>query len=277
MEYHLHSAEYDLLESLSYMMYFARQVRAQISKLTRTSGIQGVQIPRICDGLDAYSALEAHSHTMELLGREIAKDTLVYRDDPEQYNELLERWDYGVRLTLFESIDLLRTSISRAKRQSWEVYNTKRELKLNGRSFGGMIGWKLNELLYFANELARAKAGKGLAGAVHRAKFLFCVPPIPRNLSAASRDLILWRDENCCFLCGDTRDLHVHHINCERVDNRASNLVTVCQLCHKDLHEQTYRGKPSKRSGCDESELRRRVKHRFYQGRGRAQLELAVS
>ncbi len=266
LEEHLHSAELDLLESLSYMMYHARQVREHISILIRTSELLRRPTPRIGLGLDAYGALDTHSYTLQMLGQEIAKYTSAYKADPELYEESLERWDYGEGITLFESMDFMTKSIHQARQNSWNVYNIERELRIYSRPAGGLLDWKQNELLHFANNLANVQYGKGFAGAVHRAKFLFWVPPFPRNLSAVSKELILWRDQNRCFLCSDIHDLHVHHINSNRQDNCADNLVTICHLCHKDLHERTYRGKPSKRLGCGESELRRRVQHCYYQG-----------
>ena len=39
-----------------------------------------------------------------------------------------------------------------------------------------------------------------------------------------------------CVLCGSTNNLHVHHLNCNRKDNRLDNLIILCAKCHKRIH-----------------------------------------
>lgn len=40
------------------------------------------------------------------------------------------------------------------------------------------------------------------------------------------------RDNNSCQLCGDTNELHVHHIDYNKNNNEETNLVTLCRKCH---------------------------------------------
>jgi hypothetical protein len=48
--------------------------------------------------------------------------------------------------------------------------------------------------------------------------------------------VVLARDGYQCLLCLKESQLHVHHINEVNVDNRLTNLATVCKLCHNALH-----------------------------------------
>ena len=55
---------------------------------------------------------------------------------------------------------------------------------------------------------------------------------------------ILDRDGHVCRICGADQDeevLHVHHVDYDRSNNRARNLVTLCQPCHKMIHAHGYR------------------------------------
>jgi 5-methylcytosine-specific restriction endonuclease McrA len=55
---------------------------------------------------------------------------------------------------------------------------------------------------------------------------------------------ILDRDGYQCRICGADQDealLHVHHIDYDRLNNRARNLVTLCQPCHQLIHAHGYR------------------------------------
>jgi len=44
-----------------------------------------------------------------------------------------------------------------------------------------------------------------------------------------------------CKTCGVTSNLYVHHVNLDPMDNRPSNLQTLCGCCHKRLHWQILR------------------------------------
>ncbi len=58
------------------------------------------------------------------------------------------------------------------------------------------------------------------------------------------RLIALKRDENTCKKCligkkelrKIKRKLNVHHINCNRKDNRLENLITLCDFDHRRLH-----------------------------------------
>ena len=58
------------------------------------------------------------------------------------------------------------------------------------------------------------------------------------------RRSILERDGAACRICGaDEHEemLHVHHVDYDRSNNRARNLVTLCQPCHQMVHAHGYR------------------------------------
>ena len=62
----------------------------------------------------------------------------------------------------------------------------------------------------------------------------------------AIRETILERDNYECRICGRSageETLHVHHIDWERRNNEDSNLVTLCNSCHRQVHFERY--KPS--------------------------------
>ena len=51
------------------------------------------------------------------------------------------------------------------------------------------------------------------------------------------REQIKNRDGNKCVICGDgKKELHVHHMNGDKIDNRRENLITLCESCHSKLH-----------------------------------------
>lgn len=51
------------------------------------------------------------------------------------------------------------------------------------------------------------------------------------------KNAILERDSYCCFICGKTTRLHVHHIipRIEGGANAPENLVTLCAGCHRSV------------------------------------------
>ena len=60
---------------------------------------------------------------------------------------------------------------------------------------------------------------------------------------AVSRDLsrlIRERDSNMCVVCGKADNLHIHHIDGDRRNNKLSNMVTICATCHQANH---FKGK----------------------------------
>lgn len=50
------------------------------------------------------------------------------------------------------------------------------------------------------------------------------------------RPLIMRRDGQRCVLCETTERLEVHHIDQDALNNRATNLATVCRECHMRAH-----------------------------------------
>lgn len=58
------------------------------------------------------------------------------------------------------------------------------------------------------------------------------------------RQKVFRRDGFKCVICGEAKNLNVHHITYENLGaEKASDLVTLCQFCHEDIHN----GKPSER------------------------------
>ena len=54
---------------------------------------------------------------------------------------------------------------------------------------------------------------------------------------------VIDRDNGCCVICGETRDLDAHHLISKTVPElkyRLSNGVTLCRRCHKLVHSNTY-------------------------------------
>lgn len=47
---------------------------------------------------------------------------------------------------------------------------------------------------------------------------------------------ILERDKYCCHICRIDSDLIVHHIDHNKLNNKSSNLVTLCRSCHTKVH-----------------------------------------
>jgi len=50
------------------------------------------------------------------------------------------------------------------------------------------------------------------------------------------RNSVIKRDGGKCQKCGSKEKLVVHHINGNDTDNSLSNLITICNKCHLDLH-----------------------------------------
>ena len=53
------------------------------------------------------------------------------------------------------------------------------------------------------------------------------------------RQKVLWRDKYICQKCGKVENLQAHHIifRSEGGTNAVSNGITLCDECHKDLHD----------------------------------------
>ena len=44
-------------------------------------------------------------------------------------------------------------------------------------------------------------------------------------------------DSSSCGICGDTHDLHRHHLDWDHSNNSPTNIVIICQRCHVVLHD----------------------------------------
>ena len=58
------------------------------------------------------------------------------------------------------------------------------------------------------------------------------------------RRSILSRDDYICRICGADpceAQMHVHHVDWDRSNNKPRNLVTLCRDCHKSIHQHAYR------------------------------------
>ena len=55
-----------------------------------------------------------------------------------------------------------------------------------------------------------------------------------------NRKIALERDEHRCQCCGTEGDINnnliIHHLDCRRENNSLSNMITICQSCHAELH-----------------------------------------
>ena len=53
-----------------------------------------------------------------------------------------------------------------------------------------------------------------------------------------TRQRILKRDRFRCVMCGEPKNLHVHHITYENLgEEKDADLVTLCEECHIKLHD----------------------------------------
>ena len=57
------------------------------------------------------------------------------------------------------------------------------------------------------------------------------------------RNSVIKRDGGKCQKCGSKEKLVVHHINGNDTDNSLSNLITICNKCHLDLHRPKFTSK----------------------------------
>lgn len=72
-----------------------------------------------------------------------------------------------------------------------------------------------------------------------------------------TRQKVFRRDGFKCVLCGEAKDLNVHHITYENLGaEKVSDLVTLCQACHESVHN----GKPY---GRWDSTLRELIGHKI--------------
>jgi len=58
------------------------------------------------------------------------------------------------------------------------------------------------------------------------------------------REKILERDNHQCKICGyGGKRLAIHHIDCDKLNNKDINLVTLCNSCHMEIHNLIRRVK----------------------------------
>lgn len=62
------------------------------------------------------------------------------------------------------------------------------------------------------------------------------------------RTLVLERDRSACAVCSSERNVHVHHIDHNPLNNRWRNLVCLCSKCHRGLHADEKSHTPSRRT-----------------------------
>lgn len=53
------------------------------------------------------------------------------------------------------------------------------------------------------------------------------------------RQEALERDGNRCTKCGNTENLHVHHLTYENKYESLEDLITLCRACHIKAHKDT--------------------------------------
>lgn len=54
-----------------------------------------------------------------------------------------------------------------------------------------------------------------------------------------NRKIALIRDSYRCQCCGDKKNkIIVHHLDCDKNNNSPSNLITLCDQCHRSLHKK---------------------------------------
>lgn len=51
-----------------------------------------------------------------------------------------------------------------------------------------------------------------------------------------NRSIVLNRDKHQCQCCGTKDDLIIHHVDCNKLNNSPSNLITLCGQCHNSIH-----------------------------------------
>lgn len=62
-------------------------------------------------------------------------------------------------------------------------------------------------------------------------------------ITAPTRAVVLARDRSMCLMCGELNRLTAHHIKPHSIshDDRACNLATLCEDCHRTLHDRSRR------------------------------------
>lgn len=69
-------------------------------------------------------------------------------------------------------------------------------------------------------------------------------PVVPQGEGwSAVREKILKRDNHSCRICGaedGESKIHVHHVDRNRDNLKHTNLVTLCEPCHRRVHLEDY-------------------------------------
>jgi len=58
----------------------------------------------------------------------------------------------------------------------------------------------------------------------------------PSEFNENLKAIVKERDRYKCQFCGDTKDLVVHHIDWNKMNNEINNLITLCRHCHGQLN-----------------------------------------
>jgi len=86
--------------------------------------------------------------------------------------------------------------------------------------------WSLNE------EICEAKRGQNNPQWKHGN----CKRQYPREFNRELKEIVKYRDNYQCQMCGASFDLVVHHQDEDKTNNDIDNLVTLCRPCHGSLN-----------------------------------------
>lgn len=124
-------------------------------------------------------------------------------------------WNWGNKMSQ-ESLEKMRRSLT-GKKQSPELIKKR---------FDARAGYRHSEET--KAKISRANSGEG------NGNWLGGITPYPTTYFKA-RDAIRDRDEHRCVLCSVEENGHrhdVHHIDYDKKNIDAKNLITLCHVCH---------------------------------------------
>jgi len=58
-------------------------------------------------------------------------------------------------------------------------------------------------------------------------------------MSSAYRDVCIATSGDECVVCGDADEIVAHHVDGDRSNNDADNLVPMCPSCHRSVHQNS--------------------------------------